>query len=105
MKHNAYAINIRHLNDKDGNEIHDRSFEFIAGSHDDIIQIIQRAQGSGLFARDSEAAAFATGLKLLGEIMLQYRSKPGFDALAGPFGVFMRTFKAMVQTRESGQDG
>lgn len=105
MKHHVYSVTIHHREDKDGNPVNDRSCAFFARSHDELIGIVERAQGSGRFESDADAAAFASGLKLLGEVMLQYRKKPGFDELAVPFGEFMKGFKAMMQPRESHQDG
>lgn len=104
MKHHTCSITIRHHEDKDGNPMSDRSCTFTARSHDEIIGIIERAQGSGRFESEADAAASASGLKLLGEVMLQYRRKPGFNGLAVPFGEFMREFKIMMQPQECNQD-
>jgi hypothetical protein len=60
------VVTIRHIEDTEGKSVGDHALEFVVANHDEIIQIVQRAQSAGRFETDADAAAFATGLKLPG---------------------------------------
>ena len=53
---------------------------FETGNHDEILAIVERIKGRGLFD-DATATSFAVGLKLFTEVMLENRTHPLFDDL------------------------
>lgn len=69
------------------------SFETV--NHDDIMAVVQRIDGK--IALDANATrAFAVGLKLFGETILQNRENPLFQQIRPAFGDFMRTLKQQL---------
>lgn len=93
MKQHLYRITVEHLALPDGNapaEAKPLSFE--VGNHDDLPTIVARArQRADLPAKD--ATAFAIGLKLFSEVMLQHRELPLFADFAPHFKAFVQTLK------------
>lgn len=97
MKQHRYRITVEHLLDADGNpSIHDAPLAFETGNHDDVLAIVERIHNAGLFdARTS--AAFAVGLKLFGEVMLENRTHPLFAEFVPHFRDFMKQLKSAAQ--------
>lgn len=92
MKKHRYRINLERLTDAP--ETNDNGqLQFEVENHDDILTIIERIRSQGRFD-DDRAAAFGLGIKLFGEILLENREKPPFDALAPHFGQFMKALKS-----------
>ena len=78
---------------------------FEAASHDDILDLVRRTRQRGDFDANA-AAAFTVGLKLLGEVMLQYREHPLFEEFRSHFGQFMKRLKGeAVAGGSRGLDG
>jgi hypothetical protein len=94
MKQHRYRITVEHLADADGNQPADTTpLVFEAGNHDDILKIVERMRGREDLAPES-AAAFAVGLKLFGEVMLEHRKAPLFAEFAPHFRDFMQKLKS-----------
>jgi hypothetical protein len=91
MKH-KFRITVEHLADHHGNPGVRPPLTFKAGNHDNILDIVERIQARGQFSAD-EAAAFAVGLKLFGEVMLDHRKDPLFADLQPHFADFMKKLK------------
>ncbi|MDE1178291.1 MAG: DUF3861 domain-containing protein [Edaphobacter sp.] len=73
--------------------MHQMSFE--AANHDDIMAVVQRIDGK--LALDEDATrAFAVGLKLFGETILQNRDNLLFQQIRPAFGDFMRSLKQQL---------
>lgn len=69
------------------------SFEVV--NHDDIMAVVQRIDGK--VAMDADATrAFALGLKLFGETILQNRENPLFQQIRPAFGEFMKSLKQQL---------
>jgi hypothetical protein len=64
-------------------------------NHDEIFSIIERINDKNIFDSDSEAAQFALGLKLFGEIKLKHRNNPLFEELNEVFPIFMKKLKSL----------
>jgi hypothetical protein len=64
-------------------------------NHDEIFSIIEKMKSKNLFENDSEAAQFAPGLKLFGEIKLKHRKNPLFEELNEVFPVFIKKLKSL----------
>lgn len=95
MKQHRYRITVEHLADARGNPSGRAPLAFEVGNHDDILSIVERIRGAGLFD-ESTSAAFAVGLKLFGEVMLENRGHPLFADMAPAFRDFMKRLKSGV---------
>ncbi|MDR1934372.1 MAG: DUF3861 domain-containing protein [Candidatus Accumulibacter sp.] len=71
---------------------------FEAESHDEIIALARRVRQQGDFDPDS-AAALVAGLKLLGEVMLQNREHPSFEAF---FPHYVQLVKSLKERTAAG---
>ena len=77
---------------------------FEDGNHDDIFRIVRLQKDAGRFASDNEAAAFALGLKLLGEAVLRNRDDPLLQQLKAPLRDFIGALKAQNAERPDSGD-
>ncbi|CDY75627.1 hypothetical protein BGLT_04526 [Caballeronia glathei] len=93
MKGHHYRITVEHTaNPKGTDELH-APLTFEAINHDEVLAIVDRARANSGFPPD-EAAQFAMGLKLLGEVMLKHRDDPLFADLREPYRAFIGRVKA-----------
>lgn len=101
MKSHRYRVTIEHLALPDGTPpAASAPLHFEATNHDDLLAIVARVRQRGDFEGD-EAAAFAIGLKLLGEVMLLNRGHPLFAEFAPHFGAFMKHMKQSTSKQAS----
>ena len=63
-------------------------------NHDDIFAIVEKLQQRDPFHNQDQAAEFAIGLKLMGEVMLKNRQHPLFEEFGAAFGAFMKKLKS-----------
>lgn len=100
MKQHLYRVTVEHLADANGvPPATSGALRFEVGNHDDIPAIVARLRGRDDLPFDAEqAAAFAVGLKLFSEVMLEHRGHPLFADFAPYFGQFMKTLKKGSQT-------
>lgn len=93
MKQHRYRITIEHLELPDGSSPDKpEALSFEVGNHDDILGIVTRMRQRGDLPA-ADATAFAVGLKLFSEVMLQHRSAPLFADFAPHFKAFMQQLK------------
>jgi hypothetical protein len=93
MKQHRYRITVEHLADQNGApSTHAAPLQFEAGNHDDILAVVERIRSRGDLPAES-ATAFAVGLKLFGEVMLENRQHPLFADFLPQFGQFMKQLK------------
>ena len=92
-KENRYHLRLEQAGAKTG-ELEPATLDLTFGSHDDLLQIVQRVQDKALFTNAEEAAQFAIGLKMFSEVMLKHRDHPLFAELKPAFGSFMKKLKA-----------
>jgi Domain of Unknown Function with PDB structure (DUF3861) len=93
MKQHRYRITIDHLALPDGSTPPAAAALVLeVGNHDELSSIVSRARQRGDLPPD-EAAAFAVGLKLFSEVMLQHRDLPLFADFAPHFKAFMQRVK------------
>ncbi|MCC9596143.1 MULTISPECIES: DUF3861 domain-containing protein [unclassified Rubrivivax] len=94
MRQHRYRITVEHLADADGNLPGNTApLVFEAGSHDNILQIVERLRGHPGLPPES-APAFGVGLKLFGEVMLENRKSPLFVDFSPHFRDFMQALKS-----------
>lgn len=92
MKGHRYRVTLEHLADPKGNAVDTAPLTFEVTNHDNLFAIVDAVKGKGLFD-ETEAAAFAVGLKLFREVMLHHRGHEVFQELEPHFGAFMKAFK------------
>ncbi|CNL23384.1 Domain of Uncharacterised Function with PDB structure [Yersinia frederiksenii] len=89
-----YRITIEPLTDNKGHPIDKASVTFEAENHDDILGIIERLQArEDIDFGKEKTAAFALGLKLFSETMMENRKHPLFAPLRTAFMDFMTNLK------------
>ncbi|KRG70512.1 DUF3861 domain-containing protein [Pseudoxanthomonas dokdonensis] len=94
MKQHLYRITVEHLRDASGHALDDASpLVFEARNHDDIQQVVAKVLGKQLFEPQT-ATAFAVGLKLFSEVLLEHRKDELFADLAPHLGAFMKKLKS-----------
>ncbi|WP_028779078.1 DUF3861 domain-containing protein [Shewanella sp. 38A_GOM-205m] len=93
MKQHKYSISVEHLEDQNGMPSnYQQALKFEVGNHDDIFAIVDKIKQRQDFDED-QAAAFAVGLKLFSEVMLEQRKNPLFDEFQPHFMQFMKQLK------------
>jgi len=91
-KQHRFLVTVEHIGTPEAASNPPRTLQFEAESHDDILAMVPRAmQRTGFDVQTG--AAFAVGLKLFGEVMLNHRDTPLFAGLAPHFADFMRQLK------------
>ena len=94
MKQHRYRVTVEHLADAQGNPSSHQPLVFEAGSHDDILAIVERMRArEDLPFTPESTAAFVVGLKLFGEITLEHRAHPLFAAFRPHFQQLMKDLK------------
>lgn len=89
-----YRITIEPLTDRKGEVIDKAPVTFEAENHDEILGIIERLQArEDLDFGQEKTAAFALGLKLFSETMMENRKHPIFTPLRTAFMDFMINLK------------
>ncbi|MDC7709869.1 DUF3861 domain-containing protein [Vogesella indigofera] len=93
MKQHQYRITVEHLARADGSPSpYAAPLQFAVGNHDDLLLIAQRLrQRDDLAGINSDA--FAIGLKLFGEVLLEHKQHPLFAELRPHFAAFMLQLK------------
>ena len=103
MKQHRYRITVEHLSDLNGGPSpYNAPLSFEAGNHDDLFRIVEKVRGRGDFDVET-ATAFAIGLKLFGEVVMQNRQLPGFEGMGPQCGVFMKKLKQGIKAAEADQ--
>lgn len=93
MKQHLYRVTVEHLALPDGSPPPAaEALSFETGNHDDILAIVERMRQRGDLP-EADATAFAVGLKLFSEVMLQHRGLPLFADFAPHFKAFMQQLK------------
>lgn len=89
-----YRITVEPLTDRKGEEMNKAPVIFEVEDHDEILGIIERLQArEDLDFGKDKTAAFAVGLKLFSETMMENRKHPLFEPLRGTFKDFMINLK------------
>lgn len=94
MKGHRYRLTLEYLEDAKGQPEERPPLQFETKNHDDLYAIVERVKAKGLFEDADDATAFAIGLKLFREVMLQHRKLELFRELDPHFSSFMKAFKA-----------
>lgn len=92
MKQNTYQITVEQLSNKQGEAVNTPAPTFQARNHDDLFAIVERIKSRGLLDSD-DSAAFAIGLKLFGELILEHRDQVFFQELSPHMGAIMQVIK------------
>lgn len=96
MKGHLYRVTVEKLEDNKGHPADADSIVFQVRNHDDLATVLEKIQSRSLFDKD-ESIAFAVGLKLFSEVMLNHRDMVLFSELAPHFKDFMTKLKSNVK--------
>ncbi|CAI0813795.1 DUF3861 domain-containing protein [Serratia entomophila] len=90
MPGHRFKITVEALSDRQGNPVEKAPLSFEVENHDDIFDIVERIQArEDLNFGRQQSAAFAVGLKLFSEVMIENRKHPVFAPLREAFKAFM----------------
>lgn len=90
MPGHRFRITVEALTDRKGEPVDQPELVFEVENHDDILAIVERIQGrEDLNFGEQNSAAFAVGLKLFSEVMMEHRKHPLFEPLRDSFKQFM----------------
>jgi len=95
MKQHRYLITLEHLSDPTGQPAPHAPLRVEVGNHDDLFRIIGLMRQRPEFD-EATATAFAIGLKLFGEVMLEHPEAALFDDMRPQFGAFMKRLKGSM---------
>ena len=94
MKQHHYKITVEHVTDAKGEpSTYDAPMIFDAYNHDDLFKVLEKIQEKNLFDED-KTKAFAVGLKLFGETLLENKANPLFKEFLPEFIEFMTKLKS-----------
>ncbi|CNK97817.1 DUF3861 domain-containing protein [Yersinia aleksiciae] len=100
-----YRITVEPLTDRKGEPMDKASVTFEVENHDEILGIIDRLQArEDLDFGKDKTAAFAVGLKLFSETMMENRKHPLFAPMRTAFMEFMTLLKK-GSPRDRHEDG
>ncbi|HGM6859522.1 DUF3861 domain-containing protein [Serratia rubidaea] len=101
MPGHRFRITVEALSDRKGAPVEKTPLVFEVENHDDILDIVERIQRREDLAFGQEkSAAFAVGLKLFSEVMIENRKHPVFAPLRDAFKAFMVGLKKGPQAGE-----
>lgn len=93
MKQNRYRIQIEQIEDTKGQPVSRDPLSFEVGNHDDVFLIVELMRAREDFDQNT-STAFAIGLKLFSEVMLENKEHPLFEDFRPDFVQFMKKLKS-----------
>jgi hypothetical protein len=93
----TYSVALKLVSDRHGNPADGGSCEFETSNHDNILEIIERAEQNSILPEE-DVAAFCLGLKLVTEVVMKHRGEPPFSELWPHLGSFIRSIKAPTKS-------
>jgi hypothetical protein len=100
MKQHQYEITVKHIADAQGQpSTYTEALQFTAYNHDDLFKVLEHIQKGNLLD-DEKTKAFAIGLKLFGETLLENKHQPLFKDFLPQFIEFMKSMKQALKTAE-----
>lgn len=101
MKQHQYEITLKHIADAQGNpSTYTEALKFNAYNHDDLFKVLEHLTKAQLLD-DEKTKAFAVGLKLFGETLLENKDILLFKEFLPQFIQFMKTLKQTVKTQNA----
>jgi hypothetical protein len=94
MPGHRFRITVEALSDRKGEPVDKAPLSFEVENHDDILGIVEHIKArEDLNFGENNSAAFAVGLKLFSEVMIENRKHPVFAPLREAFKEFMMGLK------------
>lgn len=94
MPGHRFRITVEALSDRKGEPVDKAPLSFEVENHDDILGIVERIKArEDLNFGENNSAAFAVGLKLFSEVMIENRRHTVFAPLREAFKEFMMGLK------------
>nr|WP_279169385.1 DUF3861 domain-containing protein [Providencia huaxiensis] len=99
MKQHQYEITVKHIADAQGNPSeYSEALQFSAYNHDDLFKVLEHLNQANLLDEE-KTKAFAVGLKLFGETLLENKQMPLFKDFLPQFIEFMKTLKHSIKAQ------
>lgn len=99
MKQHQYEITVKHIVDAQGNPSeYSEALQFSAYNHDDLFKVLEHLNQTNLLDEE-KTKAFAVGLKLFGETLLENKQMPLFKDFLPQFIEFMKTLKHSIKAQ------
>ena len=99
MKQHQYEVTVKHMADAQGQpSSYSEVLQFQAYNHDDLFKVLESLTKANLLD-DEKMKAFAVGLKLFGEALLENKNIPLFNEFLPQFVDFMKALKQTVKTQ------
>lgn len=92
MNGHLYRFSIEYLEDSKGSIVGSTPLFFETRNHDDLFKVVEMVKGK-VDLDETDATAFAVGLKLFGEVMLKNKDKEMFKQFKPHFSDFMKELK------------
>lgn len=92
MKGHLYHLNIEYKEDAKGNAVDALPLTFAVRNHDEIFKLVEAMKNKNILD-ENDATAFAVGIKLFGEVMLNNRDNALFQQFQPEFRRFMQALK------------
>lgn len=103
MKQHQYEVTVKHMADAQGNpSAYTEALQFNAYNHDDIFKVLEHLSKANILDEE-KTKAFAVGLKLFGETLLENKDIPLFKEFMPDFLQFMKALKQTVKTQNAQQ--
>lgn len=101
MKQHQYEVTVKHLADAQGNpSTYTETLQFNAYNHDDLFKVLEHLTKANLLD-DAKTKAFAVGLKLFGETLLENKDMALFKDFMPHFLQFMKMLKQKVKAQNA----
>lgn len=99
MKQHQYEVTVKHIADAQGQPSnYSEVLQFQVYNHDDLFEVLEYLTKANLLD-DEKTKAFAVGLKLFGETLLENKDIPLFKEFLPQFVHFMKALKQTVKTQ------
>ena len=100
MKQHQYEITLKHIADAQGNpSTYTEALQFNAYNNDDLFKFLEHLNQANLLD-DEKTKAFAVGLKLFGEALLENKDLPVFKDFMPQFVQFMKSLKHSIKIQQ-----
>ena len=100
MKQHQYEITVKYIADAQGYPSrYTKALQFNTYNHDDLFKVLEHLTKAQLLD-DEKTKAFAVGLKLFGETLLENKDIPLFKDFLPQFVQFMKTLKHSIKTQQ-----
>src|SRR5690554_79722 len=95
MAGHQHRITLEYLGGKHAEPDLHQPLVFTAENHDDLFEIIDKAQAAEIFDKET-SAALVLGMKLFSEVMLKNRKDRMFEPMLAAYRDYIKVFKQRI---------